>query len=809
MLYSCTTAQILYSEQTSYTQTDSSVITIKISQNPPNAIAMFGPPHNSKKSDLTALHSQLESACQKLSQGRYSAKFVSWNDNARTQNSCFGSNITDVRLKGKDGEDFFVVRPQNFDEKIGKIRASELAVIAGSHMALNDQVLAPKTLQDVLGSPNTYGSYCVDPSSGGKKNPEHLHFGESPETVGFPTSLLTSPDEPIGIRFQAVFLPASSSGQEVYVDSYNYQTASWEDPKNLILLCTSQGTFWQQDGLGNVPQHLHQLCGEDGWRKRYLAVSRTEHGVSISQNETAEEREAALKEGKAVATVIGTRSMGVGFNRLMTIQVPLQQVVRRGPVFQSTLGPGPNILFAMNSGAGMGSMMGNANGPVMGNGAAAGGGLFGGAAPPSSGMFGGAPPPGGCGGGGVFGSAPSYGGGSKGGGGGLFGGGGGGKGAGIMQQRLASRGWSPPRRQEAAKAARVSYGSDAGPMEYLQTKSPKRDDKCAITVTVQFYFTVSEGCLIKEEDIKKAIEVCEEAYSGCEWSGSLQKSAAANFAKDGPSTSIYNNIFPVVSKPPAPTAAAVFPAVGGGVAVPSPTASSDLSSAVNNSAGNNDDVLPPMLAVVWKAAEEKYDHSLGGLSSLTAANANPAGAFSPAEDNLAFRIHQRARTNRGFNFLHDEVGLTALDRVSGHIRFHLSSASAGISSLTPNSLFGGPATPTSSPQAHRDAGNMFSRELHAIGLVFQEAARVHFHNTNTPCGVASYNVACCFALRGMETQALQWLLQAAANGYPVIEERIANDVDLAYLRLVCPDKLWMCARLAATARGIVAGTECN
>ena len=31
----------------------------------------------------------------------YKALYVSWNDNQRQQGSCFGSNITDARLKGK------------------------------------------------------------------------------------------------------------------------------------------------------------------------------------------------------------------------------------------------------------------------------------------------------------------------------------------------------------------------------------------------------------------------------------------------------------------------------------------------------------------------------------------------------------------------------------------------------------------------------------------------------------------------------------------------------------------------------------
>merc|ERR1711865_1174612 len=44
-----------------------------------------------------------------------------------------------------------------------------------------------------------------------------------------------------------------------------------------------------------------------------------------AQKETVEEREDAVKRGKATASVIGTKAMGTRFNVLMTIQVPLQQ----------------------------------------------------------------------------------------------------------------------------------------------------------------------------------------------------------------------------------------------------------------------------------------------------------------------------------------------------------------------------------------------------------------------------------------------------------------------------------------------------
>ena len=73
----------------------------------------------------------------------------------------------------------------------------------------------------------------------------------------------------------------------------------------------------------------------------------------------------------------------------------------------------------------------------------------------------------------------------------------------------------------AAHAARVSTGSDAGPMEALKLSSLERDRGCSITITVQFYFVVEQGRAIEPTDVRKAIDICEEAYRGCNWDGNL------------------------------------------------------------------------------------------------------------------------------------------------------------------------------------------------------------------------------------------------------------------------------------------------
>lgn len=60
----------------------------------------------------------------------------------------------------------------------------------------------------------------------------------------------------------------------------------------------------------------------------------------------------------------------------------------------------------------------------------------------------------------------------------------------------------------------------------------ERDTSCSATITVQFYFVVEQGRPIEEADIRRAIDVCEEAYKGCSWDGSLMdRDVQAAFAK--------------------------------------------------------------------------------------------------------------------------------------------------------------------------------------------------------------------------------------------------------------------------------------
>mmetsp|Transcript_44161 Transcript_44161/g.79437 ORF Transcript_44161/g.79437 Transcript_44161/m.79437 type:complete len:434 (+) Transcript_44161:82-1383(+) len=239
----------------------------------------------------------------------YSCKVVSWDDVSRGtvggSLSCWGANITDTYLKSKDGTQLFTVRPDNWNEKLGRVSSAEVALVAGNHVP-GGSALAPQTLRSFLENLGEYGSYA----------------GLSP-VVDFSKDL----DKECSIRFQTTFLPVEGhrGSMEFATEAYNYNTLTDSDPRNLVLLCTSQGVAVQQDGQGAKRLLHHAVDKRSSIHRYWLEAERSSHKVGGPQCESEQERNDALARGKATATVIGTRAMGTRFNVLMTIQVPLQQ----------------------------------------------------------------------------------------------------------------------------------------------------------------------------------------------------------------------------------------------------------------------------------------------------------------------------------------------------------------------------------------------------------------------------------------------------------------------------------------------------
>ncbi|CAE7824426.1 unc-104 [Symbiodinium sp. CCMP2592] len=239
----------------------------------------------------------------------YSCKVVSWDDVSRGtvggSLSCWGANITDTYLKSKTGQRLFTVRSDNWNEKLGVVSADEVAVVASRAGG----PLQPVTLRSVLQQMGTYGSYA----------------GLEGQTDLSNTAL----DAQCSIRFQTTFIPVekSSDGRgklEFATEAYNYNTTSDSDPRNLVLLCTSQGMAVQQDGRGSKKLFHHAVEGNGKIHRYWLEAEESLHKVGGEQRESDQERAEALARGKATSSVIGIRAMGQRFNVLMTIQACME-----------------------------------------------------------------------------------------------------------------------------------------------------------------------------------------------------------------------------------------------------------------------------------------------------------------------------------------------------------------------------------------------------------------------------------------------------------------------------------------------------
>lgn len=385
----------------------------------------------------------------------YSCKTVSWDDVQRGtvggSLSCWGSNITDTRLYAKDGRPLFTVRGDNWNERLGKVTIDDLALIASAENGGGGPTeLKPITLRTLLENTSKYGEYA------NLTKDSLLH-----ETL----------DKEVSVRFQTTFLPVEEGVKqalEFAPEAYNYNTKDDEDPRNLILLCTTQGLAIQQDGKGGK-KLFHHSSANGTIQRHWLEAESTAHKVGGSQIETAEEKEDAMKRGKATSAVIGTRAIGTRFNVLMTIQVPLQQKQKVKRSYMSFGSPVAMACAAMS--------------------------------PPSPGASA------------AFGMGLSF--------------------SSMGEEECEEEECEEEDcsfdmdlnslikcRKRKSSAARVSKGSLYDSWAGLSVKNPERHPNEHITATIVMYYTCSDG-VPSESDVKSAIDDLEELYKAIEVNGNL------------------------------------------------------------------------------------------------------------------------------------------------------------------------------------------------------------------------------------------------------------------------------------------------
>ena len=327
--------------------------------------------------------------------------------------------------------------------------------------------LSPITLRDFLANPSAYGAYAnLDVSSLEK---EDL-------------------DKTVSIRFQTTFLPVPEGDKqkiEFAPEAYNYNTMSDEDPRNLVLLCTTQGLAVQQDGSGAKKLFHHAKNASKDVKRYWLEAESSNHKVGGSQVDTNEERADAIQRGKATSSVIGIEAMGTRFNVLMTIQIPLKQKppsASRGFGYEG-MGVGE---LSLASAGGMGMCFCDEE-------------MISADLVQSAAVFG----------------APM----SK------------SKKGGFGFRSRSFRG-SGIKRKGKSSAARVSRGTEVEEKQWsgLSVKEPTRNDSECITITCVMY-NVCQGGVPTEEDVAAAIDDLEAMYRSCEDNGNLADEEKFDFMK--------------------------------------------------------------------------------------------------------------------------------------------------------------------------------------------------------------------------------------------------------------------------------------
>jgi hypothetical protein len=209
----------------------------------------------------------------------YKLQTISWEDTARTKNSCWGPNISDMTLKLKSGERMPMIRKPNFVDVTYDVDISKFKLPL-HNIGVKNIVSLKEYLKDI-------NKYVDNPNV---------------------SSMLLDRDEKILTQVQTCVLQHKPEEKQVEftVNIYNYQTKK-ENPKVLVILVSKNGTSTQ------VLTDERDLYFNDNSKAHYFKAERL--------------GDVRLKQGKSGETVSNYKDMTDEEkldNCLMVIQVPLK-----------------------------------------------------------------------------------------------------------------------------------------------------------------------------------------------------------------------------------------------------------------------------------------------------------------------------------------------------------------------------------------------------------------------------------------------------------------------------------------------------
>ena len=234
---------------------------------------------------------------------------VTWEDCARTENSCWGPCICDMTLRVPEDNCLPVIRYPNFNDLTWDVPIEKIFLMIGNETGTKELIRVGLK------------EYLITRSG----------TLESPVMSSRQSWYCKEKDSHVLVSAQACMLPAAIGSEPSFnVALYSYQTYSADNPAVLTILASAQGTSVQTIGERTEKLYFNKNGRKASFVGQRLSDNRKERVVATEGAMTAEEKEA---------------------NMIMLIQVPLKQKERRmrhirykacsmksAPYFESCLG---------------------------------------------------------------------------------------------------------------------------------------------------------------------------------------------------------------------------------------------------------------------------------------------------------------------------------------------------------------------------------------------------------------------------------------------------------------------------------------
>ena len=211
---------------------------------------------------------------------------VSWEDNVRDKDSCWGPCISDMTLSVDKRDMPLIKNTSNFDDETWDVEIEKIPLLVGNE---DGSMLRTVTLKEYLGN---FRDYLHAPS----------------KWPGSSKSLLApEKDQHVICSAQTCFLPIPASGEAKFnVAIMNYESRS-KDPAVLAIVASANGTSAQ---VLDSSEELHLYHNNNGQRASYIGQRLSEFRLETGSEQACDAPMTASEKSQ---------------NMLLIIQVPLKQ----------------------------------------------------------------------------------------------------------------------------------------------------------------------------------------------------------------------------------------------------------------------------------------------------------------------------------------------------------------------------------------------------------------------------------------------------------------------------------------------------